>query len=329
MPKYPDEIQDKFKQPKGWRWHHFKRDNRTIRFGSVSPENKTPDAVIVCLQGVREFTEKYYETAQWCLDNNFAFWMMDWAGQGKSTRFLDNPQKRHSLGFDEDIKDLHQFIMDYIKHSSVSPDVGRIPMALLAHSMGANIAMRYLEKHQDIFECAALSAPMIGIKAFRFIPAPIMLALTGALNCVMGKSYVPLGKDWAERTEHARLSSNKERNDIDEKWCNFDPELQIGDITFGWVHEAQKSCVAVQKHSIHAYIPTPCLIGIPGHEDLVDNKKTEKVAAHMPSVKIVDYPNAYHEILMESDEIRGNFLSHFRDLIKETIIDRPETLKPF
>ena len=36
-----------------------------------------------------------------------------------------------------------------------------------------------------------------------------------------------------------------------------------------------------------------------------------------------------HEILMEKDAIRNDFIDRFYALIKESIIDRPETLKPF
>ncbi len=163
----PD-LETRLTQPEGWRWHSFEHEGRKIRFGSVSPKDSIPDAVIVCLHGVREFSEKYFETARWCLDNNFAFWTCDWVGQGKSTRYLKNPQKRYNLSFNRDVEDLHAFIIGYIKHSSVHPDKGRIPMAMLAHSMGANIGMRYLAKYPDTFECAALTAPMIGIKAFRY-----------------------------------------------------------------------------------------------------------------------------------------------------------------
>ena len=129
-----------FSEPKGWRWHHFTRATkgmeRKIRFGSVFPQDNIPDAIVVCLPGLSEFGEKYFEVAQNCLDMNLAFWVLDWTGQGASSRYLKNTHKRHGGHFEEDVADLHKFIMDYIKHSSVHPDKGRIPMVMLAHSMG-------------------------------------------------------------------------------------------------------------------------------------------------------------------------------------------------
>lgn len=328
MSNRPD-IDERFCEPEGWRWHRFNRNGRDIRFGSVFPKNSIPDAVVVCLQGVREFSEKYFETAQWCLDHNMAFWTMDWAGQGQSTRFLSNPQKRHSAGFDADIDDLHYFVLEYIKHSSVHPDKGRIPMAMLAHSMGANIGLRYLAKNLGIFECAAFTSPMTGIKALKYMPQRLSLTVAELCKCMAGSFYVPGGRDWGKRGEHVRLSHDSVRSQIHQKWCEFDSDLQCGDVTFRWVYEAQKSCVALQSKLVHGAIEIPCLFGIPAHEDLVDNTITQKIVSNMYNAKIIDYPGAAHEILMETDEVRDNFLHHFYNLIKENIINRPETLKPF
>ncbi len=326
----PADLEERFKQPTGWRWHSFERNGRRLNFGSVFPQDSIPDAVVICLQGVKEFSEKYYEIARWCNDNNFAFWTMDWAGQGKSTRYLKNPQKRHNTNFDEDIADLHYFIMEYIKHSSVHPDKGRIPMAMLAHSMGANIGMHYIQKYPETFECAAFSAPLIGIKAFEKVPQKLALTAAFICNLFAGKSYIPKGSNWKPKDEDDfKLSSDPIRDKIDDKWCESNPELQCGDITFGWVYEAQKSCLKLQKSTADEGIELPCLFGIPAHENLVDNKISKKVIANIKNAKTIDYPNSYHEILMEKDEIRDDFLKAFANQIKENIIDRPESLKPF
>ncbi len=323
-------LEQRFTQPDGWRWHGFERNGRKIRFGSVSPKNSVPDGVVVCLQGVREFSEKYYEIARWCLDHNLSFWIMDWMGQGKSGRYIaQNPQKRHSVDFNEDVADLHYFIQEYVKGASVHPDRGRIPMVMLAHSMGANIGLRYIAKHTNVFECAAFTAPLIGIKAFRFIPQHFILMVAGMCSALFGRSYIPGGNDFEKRDEHARLSSDAARLAVQVQWQQHDPELACGDVTFGWVYAAQKSCLVLQKASFMHAISIPCVFAISGYEDLVDNAKSSKAAQYMKSCKVVDYPRSAHEILMESDEIRDDFLAQFYTLIKENLIDSPKALKRF
>ncbi len=325
----PPNLEERFLEPQGWRWHSFKRNERTIRFGSVFPKDSIPDAVVVCLQGVREFSEKYFEVARWCNDHNLAFWMCDWVGQGKSQRYLPNTQKRHNHSFDDDVKDLQAFVLDYIKHSSVHPDKGRIPLAMLAHSMGANIGLHHLQQYPGTFECAALTAPMIGIKAFEKVPSILSTLATSVVSLCAGTRYIPGGGDWKKGQEHIILSSDQTRHILQDTWFEHDSDLRCGAVTFGWVHEANKSCLKIQNPSVHKKINTPCLFGMPAHEKLVDNKVAKKTISGIDGAKVVDYPDAYHEILMENDTIRDNFLEHFYALIKETIIDRPETLKPF
>lgn len=325
----PPNLETRFQQPEGWRWHNFKHNGRELRFGTSSPKDSVPDAIVVCLQGVREFSEKYFETARWCNANNMTFWTFDWAGQGQSTRYLSNPQKRHGGDFDQDVEDLHYFIMEYIKHSSVHTDKGRIPLAMLAHSMGANIGMRYLQKYPDMFECAAFSAPMIGLKVFEKIPQSCAQMATSLCNLFVGHSYISGGDDWGKQKKHACLSSDPIRKLIHNKWCQTDPALQSGEVTFGWLNVAQQSCNLIQKASFHTQIETPCLFGIPENEELVDNNIAKKVISNMKNTQSIELDDSFHEILMERDQIRDKFLNGFYNLIKENIIDRPETLKPF
>lgn len=193
-------LEERFTEPPGWRWHQFTRQGlhgpRRIRFGSVFPESRIPDAVVVCLPGLSEYAEKYFEIARSCLDKNLAFWVLDWMGQGTSGRYLQNPHKRHSAGVEEDVADLHYFILEYIKHSSVHPDKGRIPLAMLGHSMGANIGLHYLHAHPGMFECAAFSAPFFGFKMFEGWPCPLPVLAARLLNTFSGSSYASGQGDW-------------------------------------------------------------------------------------------------------------------------------------
>ena len=322
-----------FLEPEGWRWHSFERKGRHIRFGSVFPKDSIPDAVVVCLPGLSEFCEKYFEVARTLLDKNLAFWVIDWVGQGRSSRYLKNPHKRHSDGFQEDIDDLHEWIMGYIHHSSVHPDVGRIPLALLAHSMGGHLGLRYMQQHPDTFECAAFTAPMFGLKVFENVPSPLSLALTGFLGAAAGQTYVAGGADWQEEMRpnpgHDSFSGDAMRGAVHNAWCLADPELQVGRITYGWLYQAAASCRALQKLSSFDAIQAHCLVASAGVEDFVDNSAIQKITDRLPHVKHLDFPHARHEILMETDDIRTAFFDAFYQMIQETIIDRPETLKPF
>lgn len=331
MEQNSPQLEDRFLEPPGWRWHSFEHKGRRIRYGCVFPDGSIPDAVIVCLQGVREFSEKYFETARWALEHNMAFWVFDWVGQGLSTRYLKNPQKRHGEDFAHYVDDLHAFILGYVKHSSVHPDKGRIPLALLAHSMGANVGMRYLAQYPDMFECAAFSAPMIALKVFEHVPQKLALGCACVLNLLAGSCYVPFGGDWSDTPPPPGrlLSGDAQRSLVHSAWSAFNPDLRCGAVTLGWVYQAQRACLHVQHPDFARAIKTHCLFGIPGHDHLVDNTIGRRVISRFEHAKTLFFPDGHHEILMEVDNIRYQYLDHFYTLIKERIIDRPESLKPF
>ena len=324
-------LEERFLEPPGWRWHYVSHGGRKMRFGAVSPPNSIPDAIVVCLPGLSEFAEKYFETARDCLSKNLSFWIMDWMGQGKSDRYFKNSQKRHSRGFQRDVDDLHAFILGYVKHSAVHPDVGRLPMAMLAHSMGGNLGLHYLAEYPDVFECAAFSTPMVGIKTLESIPLAPQLAK--ALKMIAGKSYVYGMGDWTpeHRPNHYpnNFSSDPTRDAIHNAWCLTDPALQVGGVTYGWLYHAEKSCATLRRKNLLQSIKTHCLIAQAGHENIVSNAAIKKAVDNLCDVKFIEFPEAAHEILMEKDDIRKEFLNAFYEMIVERIIKRPETLKPF
>jgi len=328
-------LEERFMEPEGWRWHGFTRSSkngeRRLRFGSVSPKDSTPSATIICLPGLSEFAEKYYETARWAVANNYSFWVLDWFGQGGSGRYLTNPHKRHAVDFQDDVDDLHYFLSEYVKHASVSTDKGRIPFAMLAHSMGGNIGLHYLAQNPDVFACATFSAPMFGIKDFDPYPLYAARGLSTFLNAVAGRSYAFGAGDWTPDggLDPAKLSSDPVRQILLREWFTANKDLQVGFVTFGWVHAALQSCARLYERGYLDQVETPSSIVRAGQDILVSGAAMDKVAALLPQAQLFDLPEARHEILMERDSLRNKFLKILSNTIQEHIIERPESLKPF
>lgn len=319
-------LESRFLPPEGWRWHVFTTpQDRKIRFGTVAPESRIPDAVVIVAPGLSEFGEKYFELAHDLLQRNLSLWVMDWQGQGLSERPLKStPHKRHSSGFEDDVADFHYFIMEYVKHSAVHPDVGRIPLVLLGHSMGGHIGLRYLQAHPDTFVCAAFSAPMLGLHDLRMIPPRLRPLITGLLNEAMSMSYVFGGSDWKasarDNPGQNIFSSDPVRDSVHNAWSLHDPRLQVGSPTFRWLHEAVKSCAFLNQPHILRSIKTPILLALAGKDALVDNKALRRAARLLPQATLLELPGARHEILMESDSIRLRFLQSFEELLSRASV---------
>ncbi len=326
-------LEARFLPPPGWRWHVFTNPHgRKIRFGTVAPESRVPDAVVIVAPGLSEFGEKYFELAHDLIKRNLSLWVIDWQGQGLSDRhFKNTPHKRHASSFADDVADFHYFIMEYVKHSAVHPDVGRIPLVLLGHSMGGHIGLRYLREHPDTFACAAFSAPMLGIRDVRLVPAPLRPLVTGLLNEVLGTSYVFGGADWRESARahpgQNIFSGDAVRDAVHNAWSLYDPRLQVGSPTFRWLHEAVKSCAQLNKPEILKGIQTPILMALAEKDALVDNNAIRRAAKLLPHATLLELPACHHEILMETDALRNQFLQAFEELLTRCAVRGQ--VKPF
>ena len=306
----PD-LEPQFLQPNGWQWGEYERmQGRRLRFGYAIPDN--PKAIVVFLPGLSEFCEKHFETVNWALKNDYGVFMIDWFGQGKSGRYLDNPHKRHAANFQEDIDDLAFWIEHHIQPKVTAP------LIMLSLSMGANIGLHYIHQYPQIFAASCFTAPMFGIKTMRHIPFSKKIAKI--MDKFASDSYVPGGGDWRKGMHPSPslsiLTKDPVRNPIHNAWSLKDPGLQIGGVTFGWVYEAHKSCLKLKEISLEE-VQTPCFIACMQHEMLVDNKVNRKICHRLPNAKLIMLADSWHEPLMERDHIRNHLLDLFKNFIRD------------
>lgn len=304
-------MEERFTQPQGWRTGEFfnARTGHRIHYASVSPAE--PKAVVVLLQGLSEFTEKYFELSREMLARGLTVWTLDWAYQGRSSRMDKFPMRRHSDGIDADIDDLHKLVSDH-----VLPAAQGRKLVMAGHSMGGHIGLRYLARHQGIFSAGAFSAPMLGIAQAGKMP-PILQDIILAFLSPFKSSYMPWGADWHEemRTKSGIVfSSDPVRDALQMTWARAYPELRVGGPTVRWVYEAVMSCRALQNE--FEKITTPVMIASAGRDTVVDKAAQIHAAAKIPHCTLVELPDAHHEIFMERDDLRGGWLDAFDKLMQ-------------
>jgi lysophospholipase len=310
MPIIVPQLEERFLEPSGWQWGTFRnKKGRNLRFGSVSPAK--PVATVILLPGRNEYAEKYFEVVRDLLKNNLTVQILEWQGQGLSERFIESfPQRGHSGSFVHHADDLHDFIISHSK-----PDV---PLIMLAHSMGANIGTRFLHKYPGIFGAAAMTSPMFGIPAINKIPAAPVVSFV--LSLFAGKNYAFGQKDWSPDEESDVIFSfDPVRSAIYNAWLRYNPELRSGGVTFGWAYNAFNSCRFLQRPGIMESIRTPCLIAVAGKENIVDNNAIRNAAARLPRVRLLELCESGHEIMMERDDTRNQFLRAFLVLVRENL----------
>lgn len=311
-------------EPQGWQWGKIDTpQKRRLHYGALCTAS-APNAHILYVEGLSEFTQKTFELARDMAGENCHFYVLDRFGQGYSGRYLSDRFKQHSNGFTDDVKDLAAFKKTVIDPQN--PD-GK-PVILLGHSTGGLISLMALHDRPDIFDGAVLTAPLFGIhhNAVRgrealFARMPGIRALT--------EMYIPGGTDWVPRTDPRHplapedFSSDPVRNTIQDYWQIKDPALRTGSPTMGWLKAACKAITTVRQPAYLQNINKPVLLFTAGQDKLVDTAAGFNICAGLRHIDSAHFENGFHELLMEQDNIRSPLLEKTFAFIKNTSLRTP------
>lgn len=276
-------------------------DGWTLRTGVWA---RPGDAGVVLLCGGRgDFIEKYAEVIWDLCDAGFGVVSFDWRGQGLSGRLAADPGRAHMTDLARHVADLAGLFAGV-----VVPLAGDTPRLLMAHSMGGNIALRFLHSAPDAVARAVLSAPMLGIST---APFPVRLARVLARRAVQlgaGERYafgqLPYGPAFRSPLRQARLTGDADRFADEGWWVDQQPELAVGGVTNGWVDAAFRSIDTLMAPGVLEAITTPVLLLSAGLEKLVSPAAIAAAAARLPHARLVNVPGGRHELIKEADALR-------------------------
>jgi len=311
MENAPLKFETRFLKPAGFVFNHFITDDGVrLRYGVIRPEGQVRGHIIL-LHGFSEFIEKYFETITDFIAEGYAVYSFDWRGQGRSDRhFEDLPERVYSQGFGKDVAHLKSFM------TQIVGDVQ--PRYLFAHSMGGHIALRYLHDQPHAVKAAILSAPMMGFNLP--LPRPLARILLKTLHLLrLDHHDATRDAHWSRKRpplEEDPRSKDPVRRLVHYMWCEQDTAYRLGNISLGWVYQALRSVIHMEHDGYLEEITTPLLIGVAGHEKIVDNKAIYQAATRLPSVELIELDTAEHELLMERDPIRSVFLQRCFAFIK-------------
>ncbi len=306
-------FKDFYAEPPGGRFGYFSAsDGVRIRFAAWrnEPEDK---GTIVLLHGRREYIEKYYETIGELLARGFSVLTMDWRGQGLSGRPLKNPHKHHLQSYGPMVEDIDILLAQ-------AADLPQ-PFTLMAHSMGAHAAIRYLHdkgaKHP--FAKAILLAPMIGVHFIELSKllvsgiAKMMTRFGCARLYALGQAdYGPLQKSPASQ---AFLTSDAVRFQAEQDFLESHPDRALGGVTWGWLDISLKSIEQITAPGYPEAVSLDTLVVQCGLDRVVDNRAMSDFTARLPHGKLVRITDARHEVYRERDEIRAEFWQAVDDFL--------------
>ena len=284
---------------------------------------KSPVGSVVLSPGRTEHIEKYVEVINELVDRGYTVLCHDWRGQGLSARLLSDRLRGHADGFGD-------FVADYTKMLNVFEARLPKPWLCMAHSMGGCLTLTAIAKGEGRFSAAILSAPMLAINAARSMyglaePVTWLVAHLGwRAVYALGNAYDPT----AVTFEDDKLTHDRPRHDRTRAQIVGTPDLQLGGVTWGWVSSATRAIGWLSRAPQVTRIDIPITVMAAGADLLVDNTGIQAVTARLPRGRYVEIPGAYHEILMETDDIRAVFWREFDDLAAPFRPKRPRAKAP-
>ena len=288
-------------------------DGAELRFARWAPPAGRKGTVCV-FSGRSEMIEKYFETVRDLRDRGFAVAMIDWRGQGHSSRRLRDPRKGYVRDFADFEIDVETFVQQV-----VLPDCPP-PYFALAHSMGGAVLLRVAHSGKRWFDRMVLSAPMIDLPGRRtsFVPRVLlkMMRLAG-----QGGRYVPGGSDVLVGLSsfiNNPLTSDAVRYARNAAILEEDPTLGLGSPTVAWADTAIAAMRTFRGAHYPQEIRQPILMLAASNDEVVSTSAIEEFAYHLRAGSHLVIAGSKHEILQEQDRYRAQFWAAFDAFVPGT-----------
>lgn len=239
-------------------------------------------ARLVLVHGYAEHRGRYRALVDELIAHGVACHAFDLRGHGES----EGP-RGHVDRFEDYLDDL-QRVIDTVP-------AGKTPLLLLAHSLGALIALCYVRKHPNTFDAIAVSSPFLG-PAFAVPAARQMLARAASVTTPALRFDSGLSPEWVSRDPEIVAA------------YAADPHV-FGTTTPRWFVEVSAAQRDLMEHANE--ITTPALFLVAGSDRIADHRLAEQLFGRIASQKELHlYPDLYHEVFNEIPEARAEVISH-------------------
>ena len=257
------------------------------------PQVSAARGSMLFLTGRGDFVEKYLEVLAHWHAQGWELAGFDWRGQGGSGRLLPDPLICHLPSFDPLVADLAGFVAHWTRTTPA-------PHVIVAHSMGAHLALRMLAEGQAGVDAAVLACPMIDIRVKAIPGWGLGTIARGA--ALLGRAEK---KVWHRDVGDVggRMTSCPDRRADKAWWKTHHPVLASGPPSWGWVLAARHSIRRLTSRAM-ARIDVPLLLLGTERDPIVDVGAIRLAASRLPRAELSVFSGGGHELLREADDRR-------------------------
>lgn len=271
---------------------------------------------LLFLPGRGDAYEKYLETLDHWHRRGWHVTALDWRGQAGSGRLGADAVTGHVDDFAPWVHDLAAFWREW---AAELPG----PHGLVGHSMGGHLVLRAAAEGLVRPRALVLSAPMLGVLPARLPNA--VKRLVARLMCRVGDPRRPAWK-WSEKPGElpegraALLTHDADRYADEVWWREQRSELVMGPASWGWVAAGLDSMIALERPGVLEKLDLPVLLLSVSGDALVSSSAIARAAARLPQGELVTFgPEAYHEVLRETDVVRDKALAAIDDFLDRAL----------
>lgn len=261
------------------------------------------------------WSEPYFKYAEVIFDlhqQGFCVYAYDHRGQGLSSRSLDDSQIGHVDDFYNYVNDLASFDRQIVRakpHQQVY---------LLGHSMGGLVASLYAAKTHATLDGVILTAPMFSIDTGAWPQWAAYTVVTLMDWFGFGDAYVLGHGPWQETPfESNRLSHSRSRYEYGTALFRNNDNLIVAGVSNRWLKTSMD--YAGRFDSIAPSIDTKVLMFQAGNDSFVPPQEQNDFCDRVPQCDKVVFPQAKHEMLMETDSIRDVVLEKILTFIQTDV----------
>jgi len=270
---------------------------KRLRYAIFRADVPVALGTVVLLQGRNECIEKYAETIRHFTDRGLWVATFDWRGQGLSDRLLKNPLRGHIRRFRDLETDLSVFL-----ETIVLPET-RLPFCMVAHSMGALVALSMAPRLANRIERMVLTAPFVELSN-QPVPTWVTRLITRLIRLI-GFGWVSSGRDRFPRPfEGNPLTTDIDRYARNQALYSAHPELRLGPPTILWVSEMLAAMDRVGRFEHLDQVKVPTLLIGAGNDPLVAQQAIESISNRFRAGRAIIIDGARHELLQEADRYR-------------------------